>query len=398
MPTSSPRTLNLAPLAVALAGASGACAQPYTFTKVADSATLHFEPFTMGAPSISDLGHVAFNAQSADHAVTSIFRSGPSLSGPLTLIVDSSSPLGTPFDNVSVNNAGQVAVWAPAGGGGLEERIVRGSGGPPTTIAEAGTGRMFNLMSVVDSVNDSGVVAWQGELNQPGFPQGLFTGTGGAVTTVFSTASSPFTSSFAGPVINNPGQIAFRASTATSHGDAIFRYDGGATFTTIADSSGILSAGFDQDPSMNNAGRVAVIGRLEDALQDEVVLVGDGTAAPEFVIDTTGPLQEIASVSINDSDAIAYIALFDDFQTQGIFTGPDLINDAVIRTGDILDGSPVTNLRFFREGLNNSGQIAFYAELADGRALIMVATPVPAPASLVLITLTLPVALHRRRR
>jgi hypothetical protein len=72
----------------------------------------------------------------------------------------------------------------------------------------------------------------------------------------------------------------------------------------------------------------------------------------------------------------------------GIFTGPDPSLDAVIRIGDPLFGSSVTALGFWREGLNNAGQLAFSYRLADDRSGIARADPltaVPAPASLALL-------------
>ncbi|MBC7833565.1 MAG: hypothetical protein H7Y88_00510 [Phycisphaerales bacterium] len=387
-------------LAAALASAPGALAQSYTFTKIADSAVLDFDPSSFGAPSISDLGHVAFRAQSSDQSVTSIWRTAPDLAGPLTLIVDSSGPVGGLSHTVSVNNLGQVAVWAPVSGATIDERIMRGAGGgAPTTIAEAGpTPHPFSFLSVIVSVNDSGTVAWQGELRQPGFPQGLFTGNGGPHNTIFSSASSDFTSSFAGPTINNAGQIAFRAASTTSAGDAIFRFDGPGVFTTIADGDHpLLSSAFDDEPAMNAAGRVAFIGRSND-ISTMYLLVGDGTADAIALADTTGDLDSINNAAINDLNQIAYSATFDDFSTTGIFTGSDLINDAVVRTGDLIDGSAVTFVSLCREGLNNNGQIAFFAQLADGRGVVMVATPVPTPAVLALAAIAVPRALRRRRR
>lgn len=49
----------------------------------------------------------------------------------------------------------------------------------------------------------------------------------------------------------------------------------------------------------------------------------------------------------------------------GIFTGPDPVADKVIQTGDTLDGSIITRLRFCDDGLNNSGQLAFQATFDD---------------------------------
>ena len=70
----------------------------------------------------------------------------------------------------------------------------------------------------------------------------------------------------------------------------------------------------------------------------------------------------------------------------GIFTGPGPIADRVIAVGDPLDGSQVTGLLFNRFGLNDSGSIAFWAILADGRTGIYEAV-VPEPSSIVLLGL-----------
>src|SRR5262249_29841714 len=64
----------------------------------------------------------------------------------------------------------------------------------------------------------------------------------------------------------------------------------------------------------------------------------------------------------------------------GIFTGSDPKKDRVIAVGDALDGSIVVDLgaSAFGAALNNNGQIAFIAQLADGRTGVYRADPVPA--------------------
>jgi hypothetical protein len=63
---------------------------------------------------------------------------------------------------------------------------------------------------------------------------------------------------------------------------------------------------------------------------------------------------------------------------EGIFTGSDSIADNVIARGDLFLGSTVIDGSVFRNGLNASGQLAFFAELEDGRQGIFRADPVPA--------------------
>jgi hypothetical protein len=64
--------------------------------------------------------------------------------------------------------------------------------------------------------------------------------------------------------------------------------------------------------------------------------------------------------------------------------------DKLIGTGDELFDSTVTSLTFAREGLNNLGQIAFSAQLADGRGVtvrLSGPTVIPEPGSLTLLGL-----------
>jgi PEP-CTERM motif len=73
----------------------------------------------------------------------------------------------------------------------------------------------------------------------------------------------------------------------------------------------------------------------------------------------------------------------------GVFTGSHPVGDLVIATGDSLFGSPVTSLASFSpDGLNDIGQVAFGATLADGRQVIVRADPVavPEPSTLILFS------------
>ena len=77
---------------------------------------------------------------------------------------------------------------------------------------------------------------------------------------------------------------------------------------------------------------------------------------------------------------------------EGIFTGLDPVADKLIASGDSLFGSTVANIpgpdyapglniNFSSRGLNNRGQSAFFARLADGTSGIFRADPVTVPES-----------------
>jgi hypothetical protein len=349
-----------------------ACAQTtYTFTRIANSATDDLSPLTVGAPSISEQGHVAFSARNSEETIATAFRSGPTGGLPLLPIATTNTPgVGSIAANISVNASGQVAFWGRSTLAGVQEAIFRGNGGTIDTIVDTGTA--FNFLTVVPSINDSGLVAFQAELDGPSFAEGLFTGSGGAINTIFRTDTSQFSDSFAAPSINNAGQIAFLGALDAGP-EGIFRYSGGS-YSTIVDDTGPYSPFFDDEPSLNAGGSVALIASSDD-FSVEYILVGDGSSPALPIADTVGAYDNFVAVSLNDAGKVAFRATLDDFSA-GIFTGSDPLAHRVIRTGDSLDGSTVEGLAFFREGLAANDNIAFTAYLADGRAVVMLAMPV----------------------
>ncbi len=92
------------------------------------------------------------------------------------------------------------------------------------------------------------------------------------------------------------------------------------------------------------------------------------------IADTSGPFASFGDPSINDAGDVAFAADLDGGR-QGLFVFSGGAGRRVVLSGDALDGSLVTNVVFGREGLNDSGQLAFHAQLADGRTAVFRATP-----------------------
>ena len=127
------------------------------------------------------------------------------------------------------------------------------------------------------------------------------------------------------------------------------------------------------------------VGYLDDGSSG--IFTGNGGAVTT-IVDDSGVFGMLGPTTINNEGSVVFGASLDT-REYGIFTGADPINDKVIAIGDPLFGSTVTRLNF-SNGLNNSGQIAFLAELADGTEGVFVAEPeplepepVPEPASVI---------------
>jgi hypothetical protein len=81
-------------------------------------------------------------------------------------------------------------------------------------------------------------------------------------------------------------------------------------------------------------------------------------------------------ISLNDSGAVVYRQTLSGGAGSGIFIGrAGAIAQKIINQGDALDGSTITDAFIYEESLNNDGQVAFYAYLADGRRGVYRADP-----------------------
>lgn len=146
--------------------------------------------------------------------------------------------------------------------------------------------------------------------------------------------------------------------------------------TTIADDTGELQS-FNDRVSLNNFGRVAFTA-FDDEFTREALFTGRGGPLTE-VANTLGeyPSFGFGGPSLNDLGRVAFQADLDDFTSTGVFTGPDPVADAVIRTGDTVDGKTVQSVGACREMLNARGQVAAKVTFEDFSEAVIRATPRP---------------------
>jgi hypothetical protein len=365
-------------LAAALALSVGnTAAVPYTFTNIADTSG-PFSAFS-AFPSLNNSGTVAF-AAGLDTGGNGIFTGS---GGPTATLYDTRGPFNGlgPF---SLNNSGSVAFFGNRDTG---EGIFTGNGGPTTTIADtSGPFLGFSDGFVGPPLNDSGTVAFLAELDGC-CAEGIFTGNGGPTTTIADNGAL-FHGFSPEPSINNNGTVAFVASLDVQLEIGVFTGSGGP-ITTIAASSGPLNFLDLRFTAINDSGTVAFPAFLNTG--EHGIFTGSG-GPTTTIADSSGPFQFFfGAPSINNSGLVAFLATLDT-GGGGLFTGPDPFADEVIGIGDALfDSTTMGAVSIAPDSLNDTGQIAFFYELADGRSGIARADPlaVPEPGTLSLLVAAL---------
>lgn len=307
--------------------------------------------------SVNDAGTVAFWARLRN--ADDVFSHGAILAGSggtLTTVFES-DPSGTgqqAAGAVGINNSGTVAFQTTTGGTT-----------PFVVLSRSGTNPVMTLRSDAQSnaqINVFGEIAFGESFNSGGIE--LYV-TDGTITSLKGFYDLPSL-----PVINNFGHIAVVENANFIGSEKL------VLTTDFPNTRTLLSTAIDQllNPfiGLNNFDNVAAI-RTTFGVGDEIMLIRpDGSS--RVVTDTTGDFSRfgLGGVALNDSNVVAYLADFDS-GGQAIFV--QVAGDGPVRvigTGDPLLGSTVAGFSHFdSQGLNNSGQVAFVAGLADGRIVLV---------------------------
>jgi hypothetical protein len=391
-------------LSLTLLASKEACA--LTFTKIADTSGSFREFFE--APSINDSGTVAFRAQKDFFAGIFTSNGGDVVNTIVRNDIDTEIVLGLK-NNPAINNGGRVAFEATTSTTIGEGVFIRSLGEPITTISIIGSSFKGD-----PAINDNGTVA----VTASAYPGGeaLIIGRGEARPTVIRTGSPLFSSFGESTSINNQETVAFSAILdsasfllgLTPGNQGIFTTsDRGNSYNVILDTSGSFN-NFG-DLVLNDSDATAFIADLDTGGQGIFQIntkpapglfgsiIPSPTNLPTYVpgldiggtslfnngliktiVDNSGAFSSFDTLSFNNRGTTAFFATLDT-GIQGIFSGSGPVANKIIAIGDTFLGSTVTKLSFSQTGLNNVGQIAFFAELADGTKGIFVANPDSSP-------------------
>lgn len=351
----------IASFAVMLVVQATAGAGDYVFVKIMESSDrfLAFE-----APSINRCGMLACRAQTLVGQAVLVATENE------VLVLAETSFEESGFNpRCTLNDRGEVALGVRYEDGeaiyrtSLVERaaatLIVDTSGPFAAFGQYGN----------PTLNNQGRVAFAAR--QDNDSRGVYLGDGQELIEIHRSRRGP--TFYEDAAVNDAGEVAFRVEFPESGIIAILRSRGGR-FTTIC----YTYAPFVDlhRPSVNSSGMVAFGATLEGYQGWETaVYIGNG-GPPWLVADSTyGYAQVGPAVGINDLELVVFEAVLRSGE-HGIFTGDDPVRDKVIRTGEMLVGSTVRGLRFAgHRAVNNAGQIAFAAELSNGRSVLVRADP-----------------------
>lgn len=330
--------------------------------------------------SINEAGAVAFYAQSGvgNNTRYSIFTSS---GGSLTTIASTDPLFGevSDFDSLMINDAGTVAFRGIIGPftGRSGVRIYTGSGGALTTIAEFASPSQDDIFSTPHlRVNNAGTVVFHANNFHGG--SGIYTGNGGAITTIADLSSMGY-DYFSDLRINDAGTVAFSAGHINGNPETGIFTGNGTLLTTIADSNGDFSNV--SRPSLNDAGNVAfLVNRIPEAGGGSGIYVGNG-GTPALIADTNGPLFSDLRMpnggghTINNAGTVVFTSAMD-AGGWGLFAAVAGVESPVtlMKRGDPFLGSTVDRFSFLPSGLNDKNQLAFTYRLEDNRIGVALAT------------------------
>ncbi|HSZ59597.1 MAG TPA: choice-of-anchor tandem repeat NxxGxxAF-containing protein, partial [Tepidisphaeraceae bacterium] len=333
------------------------------------------------------------------------------------------------FGQSGINSAGQVAFGSGLSGNGTTTPnggifVGTGSATPsPSPIALdlggfiGGTQTFTGFNS--PAINATGQVAFNAILNGNGTTtpgSGIFVGSAGSTSQSvalqlggFSGGSQTFTGFSGNLTINAAAQMAFFASLngngSTTPSQGLFVGTAGGTPSPVALQLGTFSGGSQtfafgfSSAEINAAGQVAFFGNLNGngtTTPNQGMFIGSPGTTPSAIALELQPAPDHNGVfsfinqnnySINREGTVAFASLLSgtaggSTDNSGVFLGDARQVIQVARTGQSLAGSTITSLQILLtpdlgglSSLNDFGQFAYLAGLANGQSVIALYTP-----------------------
>ena len=339
-----------------VATAASAAPEDYDFTPLLPRTALAW-PLKNGVPALAADGRSALEADLAGPGA-GLYRIG----GRQPAVPVAQASRFNRFGDLSSNASGQVAFeGSPANA--LGEGIFRSDGRRLVQIAGSRDLGDFDFVNVGPSVNARGEVAFIGERIVGGeYIGGVWAGNGGAVSALVDESGEM--DYFSGnPALNAARDVAFLGGRDDGvYG--VFLARPGQALQTVFDSRA-TGAFVYSDPVINESAEVA-FGTYYNLPQGGTVYgIHVASAGTLRTVAQGSGIFGFRQPSLNNRGQVAFI-VEPNYPDQVLVTGPDLVADRVIGTGDMLEGRRVAGVLFGRQGLNDAGQLAFTVVFRDG--------------------------------
>ena len=382
---------------------SGAFAGPFTFTQVSNSGDGFLDDYV--APAYNDNGEVAFWGSYAGNAESGIFSaSAPAngVIGSLNSVVDTSGVYSSfTHGQVDINNSGHISFYSNLDGGGAGIFYYNGS----TATAAFTTGTNWSDVGSSLSVgffpqlNDSDQLTFSSQ-----FPtkSGAFLWDGGTVTELARGGFGEAFNGFAHHIdINNSGLMI--AQSQSGGWQTLVAMTTGGVDRWVNDGVNANPSGY---PYFYRIGTTPVLNNNGLAAFSGVESIGSNTGLyltdHNFISQVYNPLAGHSlneTFSINDQGTVLYIDNNNLTGHHTLFAYQNGITTEILKSGDLVDGKIVDEIKISSNALNNNDEMAIYASFLNGSNGVYVAglSAIPEPASIFLLfggTL----AIWRRRR
>lgn len=359
----------------------------YSFERRVTAAESFSSIYTVG---LNEGGAVMFHAQLS--AGGQAIYTAPSGGTPVQ-VANTAGPFDR-FLNVSEINAAGTVAFAAELDDGRRGIYTAATGGAPFEVARTGVNG-FTFLSL-PSLNASGTIAFPGEA---GGRRGVYTAAPGAAPVRRADDLGPISLFGGNSTITGAGKMAFLA--VRDVGDqAIYTLAPGGSPVELVNTSGPTSNLYNHGvPSLTDTGYVSFA--AERDIGGDGIYLSIAGAAPVEVVNTNGVFSSLYGTDVNSAGLLVFPAALDAGNALAIYyrqLGKSPVR--LIGPGDLLDGSTVTGIFGVYGGsiLNDAGQVAFGATLADGSRSIYVASQVPEPSGLLVIGVAILISLRRRQR
>jgi len=337
---------------------------PYQFTKIVDTQGGVFRSFHL-SPSIDEQGVVLFRANLVGGG-QGIFQSNGSVTTQIATTTENFEAFrGSP----AVSDDGKIVFL-----GSRSRKDFGYSRGTAITGDFLYSNKEFAELGDL-AINNGGTLAFKGK-KAKGRRQRkqVFLGDGGRTIAIPDSKNNQI-----GKLsLNNHGHVTF------STGDKVYVSDGKRT-TLLTDGESKYFLFY--RPVINDLGTV-VVQTASEHQKGWIAkhLVGIIGGQVRVLASTQGPFHDFMSLhALNNHGHIVFNAVLKS-GLAGLFTGPNPVRDIVIKQGDHLWGAKIVEGPVFsNRGLNDAGQIVFYARLEDGTEGIYRADPNILPATGIII-------------